>query len=27
VKVEPGAEAGGADPQLQRAVEVLLQGR
>lgn len=26
VKVEPGAETGGADPQLQRAVEVLLQG-
>ncbi len=27
VKVEPGAEAGEADLQLQRAVEILLQGR
>ncbi|MCS6964826.1 S41 family peptidase [Thermoflexus sp.] len=26
VKVEPGPETGGADPQLQRAIEVLLQG-
>ncbi|WP_322800976.1 S41 family peptidase [Thermoflexus sp.] len=27
VKAEPGAETGGVDPQLQRAVEVLLQGQ
>ncbi|WP_376790951.1 S41 family peptidase [Thermoflexus sp.] len=27
VKVEPGTETAGTDPQLQRAVEVLLQGR
>ncbi|GBD08581.1 Carboxy-terminal processing protease CtpA [Candidatus Thermoflexus japonica] len=26
VKIEPGAETSGADPQLQRAVELLLQG-